>query len=66
MKTANTQHGWKKARDAEILNDRAKRYTDWGHCPFCMTDQDMLEHMGTCTECDEPLEEGKVDHGTLD
>ena len=28
---------------------------------MCMTDQDMFENMGCCTECDEPLEEGKVE-----
>ena len=37
------------------------RQTQWGYCPFCLTNQDMLEHMGTCTKCDEPLEEGSVE-----
>ena len=49
----------------KALAGEIKTWTDWGHCPFCLTDQDMLEGNGCCTECGEPLEEGRVDNGTL-
>ena len=35
--------------------------TQWGHCPMCLTDQDMLENQSCCTECGEPLEEGSLE-----
>jgi hypothetical protein len=44
-----------------IIRDICRLQTQWGHCPFCFTNQDMLENQSCCTICGEPLEEGKVE-----
>lgn len=45
----------------KALSDEIKSWTDIGHCPMCLTDQDMLENQSCCTKCGEPLEEGSVE-----
>ena len=45
----------------KALAHEMKTWTDYGHCPFCFTNQDMLENQSCCTECGEPLEEGRCE-----
>jgi len=62
MTTPYTQQGnYSLCSDWKKQAKNYKSWTDWGHCPFCLTDQDMLENQSCCTECGEPLEEGRVD-----